>query len=93
MLLCINMFMANIYCIIIMYYVKVPFRALPWTSFLRKRLSLANFRGRSEVAVQFKCTKYFRDDFITLVFEDAQCFNSISEPSSDRYENLDAINL
>ena len=28
-------------------------------------------------------TKYFRDD-LTLVFEDAQCFNSISEPPSRR---------
>jgi hypothetical protein len=37
--------------------------------------------------IQFKCTKYFRDDLITLVLEDAQCFNSISEPSSaQRYE-------
>ena len=26
--------------------------------------------------IQFKCTKYFRDD-LTLVFEDAQCFNFI----------------
>ena len=26
--------------------------------------------------------KYFRDD-LTLIFEDAQCFNSISEPSSE----------
>ena len=26
--------------------------------------------------------KYFRND-LTLVFEDAQCFNSISEPSSE----------
>ena len=32
--------------------------------------------------IQFKCTKYFRDN-LTLVFEDAQCFNSISEPSSE----------
>ena len=30
--------------------------------------------------IQFKCTKYFRDD-LTLVIEDAQCSNSISEPS------------
>jgi hypothetical protein len=29
--------------------------------------------------IQFKCTKYFRDD-LTIVLEDAQCFNSISEP-------------
>ena len=29
--------------------------------------------------IQFKCPKYFRDD-LTLVFEDAQCFYSISEP-------------
>ena len=29
--------------------------------------------------IQFKCTKYFRDD-LTLVFEDAQCFNSIRCP-------------
>ena len=28
--------------------------------------------------IQFKCTKYFRDD-LTPVFEDAQCFNSISK--------------
>ena len=26
--------------------------------------------------IQFKCRKYFRDD-LTLVFEDAQCFNCI----------------
>jgi hypothetical protein len=32
--------------------------------------------------IQFKCTKYFRDD-LTLVLEDAQCFNSVSEPSSE----------
>ena len=32
--------------------------------------------------IQFKCSQYFRDD-LTLAFEDAQCFNSISEPSSD----------
>ena len=31
---------------------------------------------------KFKCTKYFRDD-LTLVFDDAQCLNSISEPSSE----------
>ena len=30
--------------------------------------------------IKFKRTKYFRDD-LTLVFEDAQCSNSISEPS------------
>jgi hypothetical protein len=30
----------------------------------------------------FKCTKYFRED-LTLVLEDAQCFNYISEPSSE----------
>ena len=29
--------------------------------------------------IQFKCTKYFRDD-LTLVFQDGQCFNSISIP-------------
>ena len=32
--------------------------------------------------IQFKGMKYFRND-LTLVFEDVQCFNSISEPSSE----------
>jgi hypothetical protein len=38
--------------------------------------------GSESLIIQFKCTKYFRDD-LTLVLEDAQCFNSISEPSSE----------
>ena len=32
--------------------------------------------------IQINCTKFFHDD-LTFVFEDAQCFNSILEPSSE----------
>ena len=42
--------------------------------------SLSSQLGLVASLIQFKCAKYFRDD-LTLVFEDAQCFNSISEPS------------
>ena len=34
------------------------------------------------MGIQFKSTKCFRED-LTLVFKDAQCFNSILEPSSE----------
>ena len=37
--------------------------------------------------IQFKCTKYFRDD-LTFVLEDAQCFNYISEPLETRNTSL-----
>ena len=45
-------------------------------------IELSSQLGLVASLIQFKCTKYFRDD-LTLVFEDAQCFNSISEPSSE----------
>ena len=45
-------------------------------------IELSSQLGLVASLIQFKCTKYFRDD-LTLVFEEAQCFNSISEPSSD----------
>ena len=45
-------------------------------------IELSSQLGLVTSFIQFKCTKYFRDD-LTLVFEDAQCFNSISEPSSE----------
>jgi hypothetical protein len=35
--------------------------------------------------IQFKCMKYFHD-VSTLVFENTQCFNSISEPSSELWK-------
>ena len=38
--------------------------------------------GIGSESYTIKCTKYCRDDLM-LVFEDAQCFNSISEPSSE----------
>ena len=38
--------------------------------------------AKIDALIQFKRAKYFRDD-LTLVFEDAQCFNSNSEPSSE----------
>ena len=49
-----------------------------WTAALPTDLS--SQLGLVASLIQFMCTKYFRDD-LTLVFEDAQCFNSISEPS------------
>ena len=51
-----------------------------WTAALPFELS--SQLGLVASLIQFKCTKYFRDD-LTLVFEDAQCFNSISGPSSE----------
>ena len=45
-------------------------------------IELSSQQGLVASLIQFKCTKYFRDD-LTLVLEDAQCFNSISEPSSE----------
>ena len=41
-------------------------------------LELSSQLGLIASLIQLKCTKYFRDD-LTLVFEDAQCFNSISK--------------
>ena len=43
-------------------------------------IELSSQLGLVASVVQFKCTKYFRDDLMP-VFEDAQCFNSVSEPS------------
>ena len=40
--------------------------------------------------ILFKCTKYFRDD-LTLVMHVLQCFNSITESSSDSYENYSQL--
>jgi hypothetical protein len=45
-------------------------------------IELSSQRGLVASLIQFKCMKYFRDD-LTLVLEDAQCFNYISEPSSE----------
>ena len=41
-------------------------------------IELSSKLGLVASLVQIKVTKYFRDD-LTLVFEDAQCFNSIIE--------------
>ena len=41
-------------------------------------LELSSQLGLIASLIQLKCTKYFRDDLM-LVFEDAQCFNSISK--------------
>ena len=59
-----------------------------WTrifGFLDRRalpIELSSQLGLEASLIQFKCTKYFRDD-LKLVLEDAQCFNSNSEPSSE----------
>ena len=45
-------------------------------------IELSSQLGLVASLIQFKCTKYFRDD-LTLVFEDTQRFNSISEPFSE----------
>ena len=45
-------------------------------------IELSSQLGLVASLILFKCTKCFRDD-LTLVFEDAQCFNSISEPFSE----------
>jgi hypothetical protein len=42
---------------------------------------LSSQQGLEASLVQFNCAKYFHDD-LTLVLEDTQSFNSISEPSS-----------
>ena len=47
---------------------------------LYRAIELSSQLGLVASLIQFKCTKYFRDHS-TLIFEDAQCFNSISEPS------------
>ena len=36
--------------------------------------------------ILFNCSKYLRDD-LTLVMDELQCFNSITESSSETYEN------
>ena len=45
-------------------------------------IELSSQLGLVASLIQFKCAKYFCDD-LTLVFENAQCFNSISEASSE----------
>ena len=45
-------------------------------------IELLSQLGLAVNVVQFKCMRYFCDD-LTLVFEDAQCFNSISESSPE----------
>ena len=47
---------------------------------------LSSQRGLIVNLIQFKCTKYFRDD-LTFLLEDAQCFNSISEPPDEKLTN------
>ena len=43
-------------------------------------IELSRQLGLLASLIQFRCTKYFRDD-LTLFFEDAQCFDRILKPS------------
>jgi hypothetical protein len=45
-------------------------------------IELSSQRGLVATLIELKCTKYFHND-LTLVLKDAQCFNTISEPSSE----------
>ena len=53
-----------------------------YTAALLIELHVFSQLGLVASLIQFKCMKYFRND-LALVFEDAQCFNSILEPSSE----------
>ena len=52
------------------------------TRFILIWIELSSQLGLVASLMQFQCTKYFCDD-LTLVYEDAQSFNSISKPSPE----------
>ena len=54
----------------------------PYTATTNEKFIGSSQRGLVASLIQFKWTKYFRHD-LTLVLEDTQCLNSISESSSE----------
>ena len=51
-------------------------------------VELSSPQGLEASFIQFKCTKYSRDNLTLSMRLDVQCFNSISESSSGYYEMI-----